>query len=280
MALTGSKIAIALVGLAGFSMSATPLSAAELPRAEVSGVDVYDAHSGDVQNRRWRRDRGVDAGDVIAGVVVIGAIAAIASSASRNRDRDRDYRDRDYRGRDSDYRYRDNRYRDSRGYDSRGMERAVDMCVAQIERGRDRVADIDEANRDAEGWNVAGRLGNGGGFSCRIDNDGRIRDVELGTGYAPSSYNGEDERENYRAATAAANPQLRDEVYARARAGNRVADSAYRYDDDFDDATPAYDPGQDTDGAQPAYPGGPLPGEEGFDEADVYDGRYETAAAR
>ena len=35
------------------------------------------------------RDRGIDAGDVIAGVVVLGALAAIIGSSNSNRDRDR-----------------------------------------------------------------------------------------------------------------------------------------------------------------------------------------------
>ena len=41
------------------------------------------------------RDRGIDAGDVIAGALIIGGIAAVASAAKNNRYDDR-YRTRGY----------------------------------------------------------------------------------------------------------------------------------------------------------------------------------------
>ncbi len=48
------------------------------------------------------RNGGPSAGEVIAGVAIIGAIAAIASSSNKNRDyRDNDYRDNDYRDNDT-----------------------------------------------------------------------------------------------------------------------------------------------------------------------------------
>jgi hypothetical protein len=65
------------------------------------------------------------------------------------------------------------------------MERAADMCVEQVDRGRDRVADIEEARRTPDGWRVAGTLRSGDGWSCWIDNDGRIRNVDIGVpGYS------------------------------------------------------------------------------------------------
>ncbi len=113
---------------------------------------------------RYRGHDGIDAGDVIAGALIIGGIAAIASAASNNRDRyDRGYgyRDNDYRGgRDYDERgYGDNGYYQN-GYGSRT---AVDQCVraAQIEArryGQARVTDVTRIDRIRGGYEVRGRL--------------------------------------------------------------------------------------------------------------------------
>lgn len=121
-----------------------------------------------------RRDRdGISVGDVIAGAVIIGGIAAIASASSNNNDRyDRDYRyDRagygDY-GRDNG-RY-DNRGYDNRGYDNRGgyggsPRRAVEQCIAMAERqagrysyGRADVTDIRSVRETRNGFEIRGRI--------------------------------------------------------------------------------------------------------------------------
>lgn len=96
------------------------------------------------------RDRGVDAGDIIAGAVILGGIAAIASSARNNRDRD-------YR---TDVRYRDNRAQ------RRGNPRsAVERCVRAAERDARRygyrsadVTQIRDVDRTSYGWRVKGRI--------------------------------------------------------------------------------------------------------------------------
>lgn len=225
------------------SMSAVPTAALDLPASGSLSTQAYD---GDSENAdRWRRrhrDDGIDAGDVIAGVAVLGAIAAIASAASRDRDRDYRYRDDPYR----DRRYpEDVRYRTGT-WEGRGMDNAVGMCVDQVERGRNRVDNVDQATRDSSGWNVSGMLVDGADFACRIDNDGRIRSVDIGTpgaGYAGS---------------ASSDGQWSDEDYARARAGTR-------YEASTEYGVPVeYDYGDDP---RPAYPGGPLPGEPGYEEA-------------
>ncbi|WP_340589248.1 hypothetical protein [Erythrobacter alti] len=267
---------------AALSMIATPAAAVELPDMSGSGfasadVEVNTGEAADQnQHRHYRRHRHrnrVDAGDVIAGVLVLGTIAAIAGS-SRSRDRDRDYRDRDYPDRD----YRDRDYRDDRGgYDRRGMERAVDMCIDQIERGRDEVDDISSARRTSDGWRITGTLENNESWSCWIDNDGRVRNVDVG---APSySY---DDAGDFTAA-APAGEQWDEGAYARARATTRTAsDSEYTYrEEPRVTAT--------SDGPRPSYPGGPLPGEEaygdegygdnGYDNSPTVDGRYSTAEA-
>ncbi|WP_054530231.1 hypothetical protein [Erythrobacter sp. SG61-1L] len=211
-----ASAAIALA--AAFSMVAAPVSAANLPgnsRAP-QGVERQLPAAGGAESmagwdRRHRHDRGgIDAGDVLAGVLIIGGIAAIASAASnssRNSEPNEDYRYRepsypypderpDYQGQDS--------YRGS-GYSGGGIDNAVSICTDQVERGATRVASVDNAARTADGWRISGQLDNGGGFNCWIDNDGRVRNVDLGgVSYSGDAYPGSDN-------------QWDDDAYARAR---------------------------------------------------------------
>ncbi|WAT17976.1 hypothetical protein OZN62_13825 [Aurantiacibacter sp. MUD11] len=271
MAFHPSRLASAAAMAAALSMAATPAAAAELPHIAIGDAQVQTGDAGELNNHRYRRyrhrrDRGIDAGDVVAGVVVLGALAAIIGS-SRSRDRDRD---RDYRREDARYDRRD------RGYESRGVESAVDMCIDQVEYRDNRVESVDQANRDTSGWNVSGRLDNGERWSCWIDNGGEIRRIDYGEvdySQVPGA-----------AAPGASQGQLSDAAYARARATTTTpADQGYSYPD-TPTAPAAGDP-------RPAYPGGPLPGEEGYDanwqvdgdlEGDSTwegDGRYSTAEA-
>lgn len=106
---------------------------------------------------------GIDAGDVIAGALVIGGIAAIASAASNDRyDRGYGYDDR-YRSRSRGY---DNGYDNGGyGYSNNGYNSrmAVDQCVRAASRdasryGRARVTDVTSINRTRGGYEVRGRL--------------------------------------------------------------------------------------------------------------------------
>ncbi len=242
MALIQNKLAVGLAAVAATSLTAAPTSAAELPLVTSAPASAYDSDAEDANNHRWRRHRRghIRTGDVIAGVLVLGTLAAIASSSSNNR-RDRE-RDRDIRYREP---VRDDR-RDDRSWSSGGIDNAVDLCVDQVERGRDRVDSVDNASRNSSGWQVSGSLEDGTYFSCRIDNEGRIRAVDLGDGFAANA-----------AEVGTPGPQLSDEAYARARASLRYQEpteaEAVDYDIDAD--------------LRPAYPGGPLPGEEGYDVA-------------
>ncbi|MEZ5744472.1 MAG: hypothetical protein R3D89_12320 [Sphingomonadaceae bacterium] len=162
-----SRTAVAVASAAVLSMTATPAFA-----------------------RGWHhRDRGIDGGDVVAGILIIGGIAAIASAASNanKNKRYRDSRDDDYRDyRDRDYRERDGRYGDDR-YDDRrsdyrgagGMDAAVDTCVAEVERGNRQVDTVDGANRDGSDWRIEGRMTNGSDFACTIGNDMRVRSATV-----------------------------------------------------------------------------------------------------
>lgn len=115
------------------------------------------------QSRYYDRDRdGIGAGEIIAGAVVLGGLAAILSSGNRDRYDDRYYRD--YDGRYDD-RY-GGRYDDRYGYDWRrhgGSRQAVSQCVAAVERGRSRYGRIDvtevrDIDRRRDGYRVEGRV--------------------------------------------------------------------------------------------------------------------------
>lgn len=170
-----SNPALALASAAALSLTATPALA-----------------------RHYRHNDRIDGGDVLAGVLILGGIAAVASAASKsNRDRsnsddryrqtrypDRgyptepDYRDsRDYRGDDS--RYGSSRSSESSNRsDWRGagnIDGAVNACVSELERGNQRVGSVEGVNREADAWRVDGRLEDGRSFSCTAGSDGRIQ---------------------------------------------------------------------------------------------------------
>ena len=118
------------------------------------------------------REDGISAGEIIAGAVIIGGIAAIASAASKDRGYDRNYND--------GYRYnpRDNRggYND---YYGRGNPRAaVQQCVRVAELNAQRagyryanVTDIRDVDDRRNGWRVKGRINVQGqvGYGNRYD---------------------------------------------------------------------------------------------------------------
>lgn len=115
------------------------------------------------------RGNGIDAGDVIAGALVIGGIAAVAAAVDN--DRDRDYRRGDYRYGDR-YDHYDRRDRDNRRYANYGhAERAVQQCVRAAERraeryggGRADVSRVTDIDRDRRGFRVEGRIAVNDGY--------------------------------------------------------------------------------------------------------------------
>lgn len=161
-----TRFAAFLASAAAFSMIATPALAGS--------------------NWGWggyrHRDR-VDAGDVITGILIIGGIAAIASAANNNKKKQR------YERRDTDERYDDARYENNRpDRDDRpewqegqsgGINAAISRCLGEVSRGSSQSAEVDSVNRDGDGWRVTGRSASGE-FSCAIDRDGRIRNVNVG----------------------------------------------------------------------------------------------------
>lgn len=122
-------------------------------------------------DRRYRR--GTSVGDVIAGVAVIGTIAAIASAAAKSGRRDRDY---GY-GRDG----------------IRGEREAADACTVNAERryGAGARATVDDVFRTRDGYTVRGVVEPGyngnyrdrdESFRCEV-RFGRIDDIRFGGRY-------------------------------------------------------------------------------------------------
>ncbi len=188
--------------LAAFTMLATPAFAAagpaHAPRATSATALPHDVAAnrgrggwgnngwGNRWNGGWgrRHNDGIDGGDVLAGVLVLGTIAAIASAASKN---SRDKREQDVRrpGDDS-WRYGDDTGNDSRPDDlsrpsdmsrSVSLDTAVDTCVADVERGSNRVDTVDNVNRQGDGWRVEGRTQGGASWNCSVDASGRVKGV-------------------------------------------------------------------------------------------------------
>lgn len=184
------KLSAAPAILAALSLAATPVLAADMPAPQaVAAVDVASTWSSadDVaNNHRWypyRRNR-VDGGDILAGVLILGGIAAIASAAKNSQDRR--YRDRDY-----SRPYPDQRRGDwnSRYDDTRGIDRAINTCVDEVERNA-RSETVDTVNRNARGWEVTGTLYNRDGWTCSIGQDGRIEAIDYGRGREDRNYQG------------------------------------------------------------------------------------------
>ena len=265
-----------------FTPAMAPAHAAEVaPQATYGHATSFHSQFGDVggngisssyeaetseyyrYRRGWRRGwrghrRGVRGRDVLAGVLVLGGIAAIASAANNN---NRRYENRRYENR----RYDDRRY-DERRYDNRrddrrntrrsdsgsGIDSAVDRCLNEIERDV-RVDSVDNASRIAQGWVVTGTLFNGSGFTCQIDNNGRISSVDYGgdlSGGPIGAADGQWSDDRYAEARADARANAREETYTPAP----VQEAAQEAAQEPRVRTAANEP-------RPAYPGGPLPGE-------------------
>jgi len=168
MKLFTSRPAIALASAAALSMSASP--------AMARGWHRYHRH----------HHGHVDGGDVVAGILIVGGIAAIAAAASNankqkrereSRDRypDRDYRDYDRRSGRYDDRSRDERYAGPGWRSESSMDTAVDRCVNEVERDNRRVDTVESVSRDPDGWRVDGRMEGGRDYSCIVDHDGDVR---------------------------------------------------------------------------------------------------------
>lgn len=240
--------------LAALSLTIVPAQAAEMPvmrqaPAHADVVPVLDVEASQTaEHRRYHRyryRRGPGLGDVLAGVLIVGAIAHVAKAATRDERRERDYR------------------RDANWDDGRGIDRAVEMCVDAVDRER-RVETVDRVDRTARGWIVQGTITRGDPFTCRINENGRVEDVDFGSRGARY-----DDDRDY-------DERYEDAGYDR---DERRYENDQGEDDDaqWDDERYASEWSRvdrqavEPQGAQPAYPGGPIEG----DDADI-DGDLEV----
>ena len=150
-----------------------------------AAMTLAAAAPAEAQYRYRDRDRGIDAGDVITGVAILGGIAAIASAMDRDGSR---------------YGY---------GYRSRyqgGYNYAVQSCGAEAQRygrGRVQITDVDRTGNNS--FRVRGVIGGGydaydrgydrrydrdfgrydsdrgdrDGFTCFVRSNGRIQDFRV-----------------------------------------------------------------------------------------------------
>lgn len=166
-----------------------------------AGAMALSSASPAFAEHRDRRDNdNISAGDIIAGALIIGGIAAVASAGSRDRDYDRDYdRDRDYRYDRAGY---GDRYEDGRGYGRDGYDgnprQAVEQCVRAAERyassryGRADVTDVRDIDRKRYGFEVKGRIA-----VRTADHDWRRGDARYGSGWGGDYRGYRDEHRGY-----------------------------------------------------------------------------------
>ncbi len=132
------------------------------------------------KRRHWKRHRhddGIDGGDLLVGLLVLGGVAAAAGAFDKPDDEQRERVRNDYPEASYDYRG------DGRGDDdwlgqqpssSRAMDRAVEACSAEAGREGpiDEIYDVDRVGGE---WRVRGDFRDGGEFTCNVDEDGRAR---------------------------------------------------------------------------------------------------------
>lgn len=186
MKLLRSRAAASMSALAALAMTATPVLA--------HGYGGWGRH------HHHRHDDGIDGGDVLAGLLIVGGIAAIANAASQSAKEgraDEPYRylggpdyskpeDRDYSeapGGDEDDAVPDYGA-DNTGIAARddSFDDAVSRCSDELERGDRRIDSVDNIGRADDRYSVEGRLEDGRGFTCSVDRDGRVRSVAVDGG--------------------------------------------------------------------------------------------------
>jgi len=137
---------------------------------------------------RGRDDDKISAGEVIAGAVILGGIAAVLASSN---DRDSNYRGNGY---DDDYSRRgrgNDDYGRSNGYDYRqhgGSRQAVNMCISAAENwagrySRSDVTEVQDIDRTRYGYKVTGKIVVRDGWRGRGDQRNGRYDRGYNNGY-------------------------------------------------------------------------------------------------
>lgn len=165
---TVRSIIASTIATAVLATSVTPAMAQGYPGGGYhngNGHRSYDRH-------HRRHNRGVSAGDVIAGVAIIGVLAAIAGAASKSSSRN-------------------DRYRGTINSENQ----AADACASRVEqRYGARVRFIDDVQATRDGYDVRGTIEtndrNESGaqrFTCSV-RYGQVEDVRVDSDYAYRGY--------------------------------------------------------------------------------------------
>jgi hypothetical protein len=169
----------ALVATTMLATSVTPAMAQGFPGGFPGGGYGNSGRGWHDGYRRHHRNRGVSAGDVIAGVAIIGVIAAIASAASSSKNRNGGvYNDRDRGNINSE-------------------DQAADACAIRVEQyygNNARVRSVDDVQRVRDGYSVRGTVDmndrnnrDAQRFTCSI-RYGQVEDVRIDDGLAYRGY--------------------------------------------------------------------------------------------
>ncbi len=169
MSLIKHKLAVATAVAAALSLAATPASAGGRGGHHGGHHGGWGHHDDD-----WD----IDGDDVLAGVLILGGLAAIAGIANSGKHREQAPPPREPYPDDAGYQTPAADYRGG------GMGEAVDTCVAEVEAGHGAVGSVDRASRAGEGWYVAGELDGGTPYACWTDGAGRVTEIEAGDGNA------------------------------------------------------------------------------------------------
>jgi hypothetical protein len=170
------SVMTAALATAMFATSVTPA----LARNVYGGIGYGNQGFGNRGYDRGRRHhRGVNAGDVIAGVAIIGVLAAIVGAASKSSNRAR-----------------------NRGYEGNinSEDQAADACASRFEQyygDGARVRSVDDVQRTRDGYTVRGSVSlndrddrdarQGQQFTCSI-RYGQVDDVRIDNGLAYRGY--------------------------------------------------------------------------------------------
>ncbi|MFC0204152.1 hypothetical protein [Novosphingobium soli] len=196
MSIFRSRIAASLAALAAFSMTAAP--------ALARGHDDWRRH------RHHRGGGGIDGGDLLAGLLVIGGVAAVATAVSNKKAERTDGEPEPYRYPEApEVGYGDGpddgpvdapddgpvdapddgpvdvppsggaTYPGGLEAGQGSLGSAVDACSAELSRGDKHVESVESVRRMGERYSVEGRLADGRPFACSVDDGGHIRSVAV-----------------------------------------------------------------------------------------------------
>jgi hypothetical protein len=205
MTIFRSRAAVSLAALAALSFTAAPA----LARGPDRGPHRWHGH---------HRGNGISGGDVLAGLLVVGGVAAIAtavnnSNNAKNAGNDEPVDGRAPEGRGESYGSEpafvpgesadqggaaypggpvgqeaaddraDDRADDAADDGARdqggSLGGAVDACEAELQRGDKQVDTVDGARRMGDRYSVEGKLRDGRAFACSVDDTGHIRSVAV-----------------------------------------------------------------------------------------------------